>query len=155
IRARALHRKAAPWGGFRALWDSQTNNHFIFLWRNLSKTMVIPTQTSPFARKLGTKRKRRPKQPGMGPPSQATFGHPKPPPPPQKRWLDWHGLRHKGIHYHPNYLRRLWQRGDFPRPFKPSPHRLAWWEHDVDAWLLEKAGASGQKISPDEQPATI
>jgi len=44
--------------------------------------------------------------------------------------------------YHPNYLRRLWEDDKFPKPFKISPHRLAWWEHEVDAWLEEKAGTT-------------
>jgi hypothetical protein len=69
-----------------------------------------------------------------------TFGHPKAQhsAPPSKRVLDFDGLREKGIHYHPNHLRRLWQRGDFPAPFKPSPRKLAWWEDAIDAWLVSK-----------------
>jgi hypothetical protein len=76
----------------------------------------------------------------------APIGHNQPPsplPPPQsKRVLDYDGLKAKGVRYHPNHLRRLWERGDFPRPFKPTPHRLAWFEDVIDTWLAEKARAS-------------
>jgi hypothetical protein len=108
--------------------------------------MATPTeQVDPSTRKLGkSKRRRRKHKVGRrqtdtkpssaGPPSQPLpkkiFGHYKPPPPPpQRRALDWQGLRERG------YLRRLWNRGDFPKPFKPSPRRLAWWSDEIDAWL--------------------
>jgi hypothetical protein len=67
-----------------------------------------------------------------------TFGHPKAQPPaPQRRVLDYHALREKGVHYHINHLRRMWQDDPpkFPVPFKPTPGRLAWWEEEIDAWL--------------------
>lgn len=69
-----------------------------------------------------------------------TFGHPKPQPAkPSKRVLDYEGLRAKGVHYHPNHLRRLWQRGDFPKPFNISKRKIAWWEDAIDAWLVSKS----------------
>jgi predicted DNA-binding transcriptional regulator AlpA len=58
---------------------------------------------------------------------------------PTRRALDWDSLREKGIHYHTNHLRRMWQDGRFPQPFKLSPRKLAWWEHEVDAWLASKS----------------
>jgi hypothetical protein len=61
-------------------------------------------------------------------------------PPSERRVLDWDALRDKGIRYHPNHLRRLWERGDFPKPWKPSPRKLAWYEDVIDAWLISKAG---------------
>ena len=74
----------------------------------------------------------------------APIGHNQPPPPPpqSRRVLDYEGLKAKGVSYHPNHLRRLWERGDFPRPFKPTPHRLAWFEDIIDAWLTAKARAT-------------
>jgi hypothetical protein len=52
-----------------------------------------------------------------------------------KRFLTYHDLPAKGINYHPNHLRVLWSKGRFPKPFKLSPHRLAWPEEVIDAWL--------------------
>jgi predicted DNA-binding transcriptional regulator AlpA len=54
-------------------------------------------------------------------------------------------LRAKGVFYHPNHLRRLWERGDFPKPFKPSPRHLAWFEDQIDAWLAEKARTTADR----------
>jgi hypothetical protein len=73
----------------------------------------------------------------------------------ERRALDYEGLRQKGIRYHSNHLRRLWKNNKFPKPFKPSPRRLAWWEHDIDAWLEEKASASETNNAelPAEQKA--
>jgi Prophage CP4-57 regulatory protein (AlpA) len=48
----------------------------------------------------------------------------------------------KGIRYHPNHLRRMWQRGDFPKPIRLSIHRIAWPEEVIDAWIREKIAAS-------------
>jgi hypothetical protein len=131
--------------------------------------MAIPTeQVDPFTRIIASKRKRRPKRKARGrqigtkppstggPPPKTIFGRPKPPsPPPQRRALDYEGLRQKGIRYHSNHLRRLWKNNKFPKPFKPSPRRLAWWEHDIDAWLEEKASASETNNAelPAEQKA--
>jgi hypothetical protein len=56
------------------------------------------------------------------------------------RLVDPHALREdKGITYHPNHLRVLWQRGEFPLPIHLSPRRIAWFEEDIDAWILAKA----------------
>jgi len=51
-------------------------------------------------------------------------------------------LPSKGICFHPNHLRRLWERGDFPRPIKLSPRKLAWPEEVLDAWLASKKEAA-------------
>jgi hypothetical protein len=55
-----------------------------------------------------------------------------------KRILSPKELPTKGIHYHPNHLRRLWMRGDFPAPIRLSPRKLAWPEEAIDAWLDSK-----------------
>jgi hypothetical protein len=47
-------------------------------------------------------------------------------------------LPNLGIHYHINYLRRLWMDGKFPKPIKLSPHRIAFREADILAWLASK-----------------
>jgi hypothetical protein len=67
-----------------------------------------------------------------------TFGQSKPRHLSSRRALDYDGLREKGVHYHPNHLRRMWKQGNFPVPFKPSPRKLAWWEDVIDAWLASK-----------------
>lgn len=47
----------------------------------------------------------------------------------------------KGIQYHMNHLRRLWQRGDFPAPIKLSPRKNVWAEEAIDAWINSKSEA--------------
>jgi Prophage CP4-57 regulatory protein (AlpA) len=61
---------------------------------------------------------------------------------PGDRLLARRDLVLKGIDYHPNHLRQLWQRGDFPAPFKLSPRKLVWRESVVDAWLAAKTGGA-------------
>jgi hypothetical protein len=59
------------------------------------------------------------------------------------RLIDPHALREeKGITYHPNHLRVLWKRGEFPAPFQLSPRRIAWLEEEIDAWIVAKAKQS-------------
>jgi hypothetical protein len=55
------------------------------------------------------------------------------------RLLSQDDLRAKGVDYHPNHLRKLWQRGDFPKPIHLSPRRIAWNEQAVDEWILNLA----------------
>jgi Prophage CP4-57 regulatory protein (AlpA) len=64
------------------------------------------------------------------------------------RLLDPHALREKGIVYHINRLRYLWEHGLFPRPFNLSPRRIAWREDDIDAWIEDKIRAAEAKRSP-------
>jgi hypothetical protein len=60
-----------------------------------------------------------------------------------KRFLAPKDLPAKGIPYHPNHLRKMWTTGKFPAPVKLSPHRIAWPEEVIDAWLDSKvAGAA-------------
>lgn len=46
-------------------------------------------------------------------------------------------------------IRRLVKASDFPGPFDLSPKRIAFWEHEVEAWMQERA-ARGRK--PKEMP---
>jgi hypothetical protein len=57
-----------------------------------------------------------------------------------KRFLTPHDLPSKGINYHSNHLRKMWQRKppDFPPPTRLSPRKIAWPEEVIDAWLESK-----------------
>jgi predicted DNA-binding transcriptional regulator AlpA len=57
------------------------------------------------------------------------------------RVLTAEGLSEKGIHFHPNHLRRLIQAGNFPRPFHLSPRKAVWAEDTIDAWIASKMEA--------------
>jgi predicted DNA-binding transcriptional regulator AlpA len=48
----------------------------------------------------------------------------------------------KGISFHRNYLRSLWEHGQFPEPIKLSARKLAWREDEVDSWLLDRMAAA-------------
>jgi prophage regulatory protein len=48
----------------------------------------------------------------------------------------------KGIQFHRNYLRSLWEQGGFPKPIKLSARKLAWREDEVDSWLMERFAES-------------
>lgn len=36
-------------------------------------------------------------------------------------------------------IRRLIKANDFPKPFDLSPKRIAFWEHEVEVWMQERA----------------
>jgi prophage regulatory protein len=61
--------------------------------------------------------------------------------------IDPHALRVKGVVYHINHLRKLWERGEFPKPFNLSPRRIAWREEDIDAWIEGKIAAAARKAA--------
>ena len=68
-----------------------------------------------------------------------TFGRSTAPKPElQRRLITPKELPAKGIHYHANHLRRLWQAGLFPTPINLSPRRIAFEEAAVDAWIEAK-----------------
>jgi hypothetical protein len=46
-----------------------------------------------------------------------------------------------GICYGINHLRKMWNAGLFPKPFKLSPRKLAWNEADITAWIESKRAA--------------
>jgi prophage regulatory protein len=52
-----------------------------------------------------------------------------------KRLLSRADLKAKGVPWGRTQLRIQWEAGNFPRPLKISPRKLAWIEADVDAWL--------------------
>jgi len=43
-----------------------------------------------------------------------------------------------GINYNRNHLRRMWTKGEFPRPLKLSARKLAWPENEITAWLASR-----------------
>jgi hypothetical protein len=57
-----------------------------------------------------------------------------------KKLIDPHALRAvKGVTYHSNHVRKLFECGEFPRPFNLSPRRIAWHEWEIDAWIEAKS----------------
>jgi hypothetical protein len=50
-------------------------------------------------------------------------------------------LAEKGITAKLDHLRRLWKRGEFPKPIHLSPRKLAWYERDLDRWIASRARA--------------
>ena len=48
-------------------------------------------------------------------------------------------LRTLGINYHMNHLRRLWQRGDFPKPVHLSARKIAWRKRSILSWIASKS----------------
>jgi hypothetical protein len=71
---------------------------------------------------------------------------------PTKIWMDYWDLLDIGITYSPNHLRRLWERDQFPKPFKPSPRKLAWHAHEVEGWLRKQEGQVIRNIRKEERP---
>ncbi len=47
----------------------------------------------------------------------------------------------KGIRYSRMHLRRLMMADQFPQAVRVSDHYIAWYEHELDAWIAEKAAA--------------
>jgi predicted DNA-binding transcriptional regulator AlpA len=60
---------------------------------------------------------------------------------PHSRERQFHRLIHPkelhkfGILYHPNHIRRMVKNGQFPAPVRLSPHRIAWPEDVIEAWI--------------------
>lgn len=48
-----------------------------------------------------------------------------------------------GIRYHINHLRRLWTRGDFPKPTHLSARKLVWRRSTIAAWIEAKTSGEG------------
>jgi predicted DNA-binding transcriptional regulator AlpA len=44
----------------------------------------------------------------------------------------------KGIFYSRDHLRRKCNAGEFPKPIPISEKRIAWDEHEINAWLASK-----------------
>lgn len=62
------------------------------------------------------------------------------------RMLAWEDLPSKGIYYHRNYLRRLWEEDRFPKPVHLSPRKLAWPEAVIDEWIENKIKLANYKM---------
>jgi predicted DNA-binding transcriptional regulator AlpA len=54
------------------------------------------------------------------------------------RFIGFDGLRTKGITFSKAHLRRLMSRQKFPPPIYLSQRRLAWPEHVIDEWMVDK-----------------
>ncbi len=57
-------------------------------------------------------------------------------------------LRPKGVaHKMSGGVSTVWYRAKtdptFPKPFKLGPRQTVWWEHEVDAWLEQRAASRG------------
>ena len=58
------------------------------------------------------------------------------------RYLTLKDLPGKGIQFHVNHLRRMWNDGRFPPPFHLSPRKLVWAEDVIDARIASKIEAA-------------
>lgn len=57
------------------------------------------------------------------------------------RLLGWTELRQKGITTNKDHLRRLWTRGEFPKPIHISVRRIAWVEAEIDQHIADLVAA--------------
>lgn len=48
-----------------------------------------------------------------------------------------------GVSKSQGYL--LMQRGEFPKPVKLGPNSVAWLEHELDQWILDRAAERDQQ----------
>jgi prophage regulatory protein len=65
--------------------------------------------------------------------------------------LSFPELKLRGIPYTRAHVRRLVGAGEFPAPVQLSPHRIAWVESEVDAWLKARIAARDRRnTSPAE-----
>jgi prophage regulatory protein len=61
----------------------------------------------------------------------------------KKRALRYEQLKsEKGISWSRQYIRRLEKAGRFPLHFNYGPQSIAWFEHEIDRWLDERAAES-------------
>jgi predicted DNA-binding transcriptional regulator AlpA len=44
----------------------------------------------------------------------------------------------RGVTYSPNYLREMWSKGKFPKPYKLSERKLVWDADAIDQWFAKK-----------------
>jgi prophage regulatory protein len=71
---------------------------------------------------------------------------PQPAAPTPRRILAYEDLPSKGIRFHRNYLRSLWEEGRFPKPIHLSPRKLAWIEAEVDEWVENRIKLARYKV---------
>lgn len=57
-------------------------------------------------------------------------------------YLSPQDLREKGLPFGMSHLRRLWQKGEFPKPIKLSERKLVWIESEIEAYVAEKKKAA-------------
>ncbi len=48
-------------------------------------------------------------------------------------------LKKKGIRWSRQHLQRLVTAGKFPKPVKLGPQTVGFLEHEIDAWIVERA----------------
>jgi len=53
--------------------------------------------------------------------------------------LNYKQLREMGITYSREHLHRLEAAGTFPRRVRLSPQKIAWFEHEILAWLNQRS----------------
>jgi prophage regulatory protein len=58
----------------------------------------------------------------------------------------------KGVAYTRRHLRDLCRDGKFPRPVELSEARIAWVEHEVDAWVESKIAARDAAVALNSEP---
>ena len=51
------------------------------------------------------------------------------------------------VPYTPQHILRLEKQGKFPKRIKIGERRVAWWLHEVMAWLAERSGKSTPGIA--------
>jgi predicted DNA-binding transcriptional regulator AlpA len=68
------------------------------------------------------------------------------------RMLAWEDLPSKGIYFHRNYLRRLWEEGRFPKPVYLSQRKLAWPEAVIDEWINNKVELANYEVGSTKSP---
>jgi hypothetical protein len=66
--------------------------------------------------------------------------------PPTTRMLACVDLPTKGIYFHRNYLRRLWEEDRFPKPVHLSQRKLAWPEAVIDERIENKIKLANYKV---------
>lgn len=47
----------------------------------------------------------------------------------------------KGVPYSRQHIYVLVEQGDFPKPIRLSPRRIAWRDSDIEKWIEERAAA--------------
>jgi hypothetical protein len=68
------------------------------------------------------------------------------PPTTNNKMLAWEDLPSKGIYFHRNYLRHLWENDRFPKPVYLSARKLAWPEAAIDEWIANKIKLANYKV---------
>lgn len=55
-----------------------------------------------------------------------------------ERFIAWAELFERGLVSSRAQARRLWERGEFPRPVHLSERVIAWRESEIDAWIASR-----------------